>query len=221
MTDPNLHINAHFIGKRNENMTRDFTWVQSIGVLFDSHSLFIGAQKTSTWDDAKDRLALAFDNEPIFLEKTEGFKWQSDTTPLVSITRARPTNNVIVEVEGKFKITARVVPITKEDSRIHNYGITQEDCFAHLDLRFKFMTLSQGVEGVLGKTYRDDYVSRVRMGAAMPVMGGEREYETSSLFATDCLASRFHEVQDGSSLEQLASLSCAGGMDGAGVVCKR
>jgi len=220
LTDPNLHINAHFIGKRNENMTRDFTWVQSIGVLFDNHRLFIGAQKTFTWDDAKDHLALAFDKEPIFLKKTEGFKWQSNTTPLVSIIRASPTNNVIVEVDGKFKITAKVVPITEEDSRIHNYGVTQDDCFAHLDLGFKFMTLSQGVEGVLGKTYRDDYVSQVKMGVAMPVMGGAREYETSSLFATDCLASRFHAF-DESSLEQLASLSCASGMNGAGVVCKR
>ncbi|GKC38148.1 hypothetical protein Tco_1050532 [Tanacetum coccineum] len=39
VADKNLHINGHFIGKRNKNMGRDFTWVQSIGVLFANHKL--------------------------------------------------------------------------------------------------------------------------------------------------------------------------------------
>ena len=57
LSDSNLHINAHFIGKRNQNMKRDFTWVQSIAILYDKHQLFIGAQKTATWKDSIDRLA--------------------------------------------------------------------------------------------------------------------------------------------------------------------
>ncbi|EEF43622.1 conserved hypothetical protein [Ricinus communis] len=44
VSDTNLHINAHFIGKRNEKMTRDFTWVQSIAILFGNHQIFLGAQ---------------------------------------------------------------------------------------------------------------------------------------------------------------------------------
>ena len=57
LSDSNLHINAHFIGKRNQNMKRDFAWVQSIAILYDKHQLFIGAQKTATWKDSIDRLA--------------------------------------------------------------------------------------------------------------------------------------------------------------------
>ncbi|XP_021753361.1 uncharacterized protein LOC110718769 [Chenopodium quinoa] len=223
VTDPNLHINAHFIGKRNKNMGRDFTWVQSTGILFDNHRLFLGAKKTSTWDDANDRLSLTFDGEPIFLEETLGYKWQSTSTPQVTITRVDSiTNNVVIEVEGKFKITAKVVPITEQESRVHNYGITNEDCFAHLDLGFKFYSLTGKVDGVLGKTYRNNYVSKVNVGAAMAVVGGEREYVTSSIFATDCLASKFNGGQDEASLEALevASMNCASGT-GAGVVCKR
>ncbi|XP_059650048.1 uncharacterized protein LOC132295781 [Cornus florida] len=228
VSDSNLHINAHFIGRRNQNMRRDFTWVQSIGVLFDNHKLFIGAQKTATWDDTVDHLALAFDGEQIVLPQTEGAKWQSEATPNVSITRISDTNTVIVEVEGNFKITTKVVPITEEDSRVHNYGITSDDCFAHLDLSFKFLSLSDEVNGVLGQTYRRDYVSRVKVNVPMPVMGGGRKFASSSLFAADCAVARFdggYNSRWGVSSEtgiELLSLSCGSGMDGQGVlVCKR
>ncbi|XP_021857629.2 uncharacterized protein, partial [Spinacia oleracea] len=223
VSDPNLHINAHFIGKRNKNMGRDFTWVQSIGIMFDKHRLFLGAIKTSEWDDAKDRLSLAFDGEPIFLDETLGSQWSSTSKPQVIITRTSETNNVIIQVQGKLKIMAKVVPITDEDSRVHNYGITNEDRFAHLDLGFKFHALTSRVDGVLGKTYKDDYVSRVKIGVAMPIMGGDREYASSSIFATDCLASKFDGGLEETSLQTMdhASIKCASGMNGQAVVCKR
>ncbi|XP_050261498.1 uncharacterized protein LOC126706206 [Quercus robur] len=222
-SDSNLHINAHFIGKRNQNMKRDFTWVQSIAILFDKHQLFIGTQKTATWEDSIDRLTLTFDNEPITLTEVEGATWQSTSSPSVFVNRLADTNSVMVEVEGSFRITAKVVPITKEDSRIHNYGITKEDSFAHLDLGFKFLSLSNEVSGVLGQTYRPDYVSRVNIGATMPVLGGDKNFETSSLFSTDCAVARFGGSDGEASLEnlELPSLICASGIDGQGVICRR
>lgn len=209
-------------------MKRDFTWVQSIAILFGKHQLFIGAQKTAIWDDATDRLALSFDGVPFTLPESEGARWQSISVPTVSLGRVSGTNNVMVEVEGSFRITAKVVPITEQDSRVHNYGITKDDTFAHLDLGFKFFSLSNQVSGVLGQTYRPDYISRVNIGASMPVMGGDKEFETSSLLAADCAAARFNGGNVGSESEansledlELPSMSCASGMDGRGVVCKR
>ncbi|KAJ1420883.1 Root cap [Sesbania bispinosa] len=227
VSDPNLHINAHFIGRRNHNMKRDFTWVQSIAILIDYHQIYVGAQKTATWEDSIDRLALSFDGEPITLHESEGAKWKSSTVPVVSIVRTADTNSVIVEVEGKLRITAKVVPITEEDSRIHRYGITREDCFAHLDLGFKFFSLSNKVSGVLGQTYKPDYVSRVDIGAQMPVMGGVKEFETTSLFSPDCSVARFvgnngsnNEIEMVEDLK-LPSMRCISGIDGEGVVCRR
>ncbi|XP_042518812.1 uncharacterized protein LOC122092649 [Macadamia integrifolia] len=223
ISDSNVHINAHFIGRRNQDMHRDFTWVQSLGVLFDSHRFYVGALKTSTWDQSVDRLALTFDGESIFLPQSEGATWKSTTTPAVSITRTRYTNSITVEVEGNFKITATVVPITEEESRVHNYGITKDDCFAHLELGFKFYALSEDVHGVLGQTYRNGYTSRVKISAAMPVMGGVREFSSSNLFSTDCSVSRFHHggLPIMGAASEYDDIECRSGVSGRGIVCKK
>jgi hypothetical protein len=205
-------------------MKRDFTWVQSIAILFDHHKLFLGAKKTATWDHSIDRLSFSLNDEPITLHESEGATWESSG---VSIVREASTNKIVVEVEGKFRITAKGVPITEEDSRIHHYGITKDDCFAHLDLGFKFFSLSNEVSGVLGQTYKPDYVSRVNIGAKMPIMGGGKEYETTSLFSPDCSVARFignNKFDDDIVMVEdlaLPSLSCTSGIDGEGVVCRR
>lgn len=222
VTDPNLHINAHFIGRRNQNMKRDFTWVQSIAILFGDHQLFIGAQKTAAWDNSVDRFSLAFDGEPIALSAAEGATWKS---PALIVARDSDTNSVVVQVEGLLRISAKVVPITHHESRVHNYGITEEDCFAHLELGFKFSALSANVNGVLGQTYGDKYASRVKMGVAMPVLGGEREFAVSNIFATDCAVSLFRGgkmlPENDEAVIELPTMRCGTGIGERGVVCKR
>ncbi|KMT05515.1 hypothetical protein BVRB_7g176390 [Beta vulgaris subsp. vulgaris] len=220
VSDSNLHINAHFIGKRKSNMGRDFTWVQALGILFDNHQLYIGAQKTATWNNAMDRLSLSFDGQPIDLFETEGASWTSPSGS-VTITRSKATNAVEIEAEGNFKIKAIVVPITEKDSLIHKYEIDQDDCFAHLDLSFKFYSLSGDVNGVLGQTYGSNYVSRVKMGVANPIVGGEKEFHSSNLFATDCGVVRFNGNGNPSQGMEFADLNCASGFSGRGVVCRR
>ncbi|KAL8158494.1 hypothetical protein V2J09_000031 [Rumex salicifolius] len=222
VTDSNLHINGHFIGKRNDNMRRDFTWVESLGILFGDHQLYVGAIKTATWNDNVDRLALSFNGEPILIPQNQGQVWRSNSGSL-TITRLHHTNAVEMEAEGSFKIKAVVVPITQKDSLLHNYAITGDDCFAHLDLSFKFYSLGASVNGVLGQTYAPTYVSKVKMGVPMPVLGGDRQFASSGLFSTDCSVATF--TGKGGDADASGSvfgdLSCASGISGRGVVCKR
>jgi hypothetical protein len=68
-TDAGLHINAHFNGNHNLATSRDFTWIQALGIRFlADHRLYVGAQKTTArWDNDVDRLKLAFDDEAVRL----------------------------------------------------------------------------------------------------------------------------------------------------------
>lgn len=194
VSDSNLHINGHFIGKTDPISPRDFTWVQSIGIMFDDHKLLIAAKRTSTWNDDVDRLSLSLNGHPIIIPTTEGSQWNDgvDRQKIVTITRTSKTNGIIVEVSDKFRVTVAVVPITKEDLRTHRYGINPDvDCFAHLEIGFRFFNLTDGVDGVLGQTYRINYVSKTKVNVAMPVMGGEKKYLSSGIFAADCAVSRF------------------------------
>ena len=187
LSDNNLHINGHFIGKRNPKLTRDYTWVQSIGILFDDHKLLVGAKKTSIWDENEEHLFISFDGTPLSIE---GENWNYINSSL-KISRTSATNGVAIEVENSFRITATVVPISAEESRVHGYNITNDDCFAHLDLGFKFFNLSDGVDGVIGQTYGRIYVSKIKVSAKMPVMGDKPKYLASDIFTTDCAVSRF------------------------------
>ncbi|CAN6339661.1 unnamed protein product [Urochloa humidicola] len=193
VSDRNLHINAHFIGKRGaDGMSRDFTWIQAIAVLFDGgHSLYVGARKTSSWDDDVDRLDIIVDGEPVSLPQEVDATWTSTAVPALSVTRTKAANGVLVALDGRFKIRANAVPITEEDSRVHRYGVTADDCLAHLDLAFKFDALTGDVHGVVGQTYRSDYVNRFDVKASMPTMGGDSNFATSGLFAADCAVARY------------------------------
>ncbi|XP_040380655.1 uncharacterized protein LOC102708621 [Oryza brachyantha] len=192
LSDAGLHVNAHFIGKRNAAMSRDFTWIQALGVLFAHHRLGLAAVHAARWDAAADHLDLTFDDERVDLPTHDGARWSPPTAPALSVTRTAQANGVVVELRGVFRIVANAVPITREESRVHNYGVTDDDCLVHLDLGFKFQALTDDVHGVLGQTYRSDYVNRLNITANnIPVMGGAANFVSTGLFATDCAVARF------------------------------
>ncbi|XP_062208758.1 uncharacterized protein LOC133910261 [Phragmites australis] len=192
VSDADLHINAHFIGNHNPDLKRDFTWVQALGVSFGEHRLYIGARKAVEWDQDEDHIQMAFDGVPLDVDTVKNARWVSKALPALSVTRMDAVNTVMVELDGVFSISASAVPITDEDNRIHKYGRTESDSLVHLDLGFQFHNLTKDVDGVLGQTYRPNYVTRLNITAKMPIMGGAPKYLSSGLFSTDCAVSKFH-----------------------------
>ncbi|CAL5097472.1 unnamed protein product [Urochloa decumbens] len=212
LSDAGLHINAHFIGKRNPAMSRDFTWIQALGIRFAHHHLYVGATHTAHWDAAADHLTVAFDDESVTLPAAAGARWSPATAPSLSVTRTAQANTVVVELRGVFRIMANAVPITAEDSRVHGYGVTADDSLVHLDLGFKFYDLTDDVHGVLGQTYRTDYVNRLDVAAKMPVMGGADSFVSSGLFETDCAVARFGHGGGGATAGSAAAAGAGNGI---------
>ncbi|KAL2472634.1 Late embryogenesis abundant (LEA) protein-related [Forsythia ovata] len=194
VSDSNLQINARFIGLRPADRRRDYTWIQGIGVLFGSHNFSVEATKSTVWDDNMDHLKFSNDGKEIILPEGSLSEWNSQEN-YVKLERMWSKNNVVISIPDVVEIAVNVVPITREDDRIHNYQIPSDDCFAHLEVQFRFFGLSPKVEGVLGRTYQPDFESPAKLGVAMPVVEGEDKYRTTSLFSTDCKYCTFSPVR--------------------------
>ncbi|BBN16724.1 hypothetical protein MPTK1_7g08760 [Marchantia polymorpha subsp. ruderalis] len=190
VSDRNLHINAHFIGKRPEGRSRDYTWVQGLGIMFDSHKLAIGAKKVGTWYDNIDEFTFSYDGVDFTIPHHDGAIWTSSDGQVV-IERTSEANSAHVLINQLMELSVDVVPITAEESRVHNYQVTNEDRFAHLQMQFNFFGLSSTVHGVLGQTYQPNYRTTVNTNVPMPIMGGDEKYLSSSLLSTDCRVTQF------------------------------
>ncbi|XWS73711.1 hypothetical protein CRYUN_Cryun02cG0151800 [Craigia yunnanensis] len=192
VSDDKLQINAHFIGARPKGRSRDFTWVQALAVMFDTHTLVIAANRVSHWDDNVDALSVRWEGEAVNIPYDGEAEWRTNGEEReVVLERTDDKNSVRVKLSGLVEIDIRVRPIGKEENRVHNYQLPDDDAFAHLETQFKFTNLSGLVEGVLGKTYQPDFVSPVKRGVPMTMMGGEDKYQTPSLFSPLCKACRF------------------------------
>ena len=155
VSDDKLQINAHFIGTRPEGRTRDFTWVQALAVMFETHTLVIAAKRISHWDNNVDALTIRWDGETINIPTEGEAEWRtSGEERQVVVERTDDTNSVRVRVAGLVEMDIRVTPIGENDNKVHNYQLPADDAFAHLETQFRFSNLSDLIEGVLGKSYR-------------------------------------------------------------------
>ncbi|KAA8533382.1 hypothetical protein F0562_033085 [Nyssa sinensis] len=194
------------------------------------------SQQGRQWDDNVDQLEFSYDNKPFLVSEGHLSSWAAPDSGLV-VERTAKYNGITVTLPGVVEISANAVPVTKEDDRIHNYQIPADDCFAHLEVQFRFFHLSDRVEGVLGQTYRPEFQNPVKRGVAMPIMGGEHKYITSSLTSAACSYCIFSPQLSSSSsssssaakhlalLEPTSTMECTSKMQGngagVGVVCRR
>ncbi|KAK7401852.1 hypothetical protein VNO78_13670 [Psophocarpus tetragonolobus] len=184
VSDATFQIDARFIGFRPEGRPRDYTWIQALGILFDSHKFSIEATPSAIWDEEVDHLKLSYDGEELVIREGHLSTWKCKENQL-RVARTSSKNNIMVTLPEVVEIYVNVVPVTKEDSRTHNYQIPDNDCLSHLEVQFKFYGLTSKVEGVLGRTYQPDFQNATKPGVAMPVVGGEDKYRTTSLVSAD------------------------------------
>ncbi|XP_021726048.1 uncharacterized protein LOC110693217 [Chenopodium quinoa] len=225
VSDPKLQINARFIGLRPSGRKRDYTWIQALGILFDSHTLSLEATPAAAWDEEVEHLKFSYDGQELNVPTGYSSSWTSANEDL-KIERTESKNSVIVTLQEIAEISVNVVPVTKKDDRIHNYQIPPDDCFAHLEVQFRFFGLSPKVEGVLGRTYQPDFKNPVKPGVAMPVVGGEDRYRTSTLLSTDCKSCLFSPIgvlhQNFAFMKDLGIVDCMGSTKiGQGIVCRK
>uniref|UniRef100_A0A2N9J8C8 Late embryogenesis abundant protein LEA-2 subgroup domain-containing protein n=1 Tax=Fagus sylvatica TaxID=28930 RepID=A0A2N9J8C8_FAGSY len=225
VSDLNLQINARFTGLRPAGRTRDYTWIQALGLLFDTKTFSLEAITAATWDNEVDHLKFSYNGNDLFIPEGHRSSWKSPENDIV-VERTSDKNSVIVTLPEVAEISVNVVPVTKEDDRIHNYQIPSHDCFAHLEVQFRFYGLSSKVEGVLGRTYQPDFKNPAKPGVAMPVVGGEDKYRTTSLLSADCSSCVFSPAgvldKKDSLVMEYGMLDCTGGATGGnGIVCRK
>ncbi|CAJ1978601.1 unnamed protein product [Sphenostylis stenocarpa] len=225
VSDSTLQINARFIGHRPAGRARDYTWIQALGILFNSKTFSLEAPKTSQWNENVDHLKFTYNGNHLALPEGPLSTWRSPEND-VKVERVAARNSIIVTLEDVAEIMVNVVPVTKEDDAIHNYQVPEDDCFAHLEVQFRFFGLSSKVDGVLGRTYREDFENPAKVGVAMPVVGGEDKYRTSSLLSPHCASCVFskpshHKEGTEVSAELMGTLDCSKFSYGLGIVCKK
>ncbi|RDY05969.1 hypothetical protein CR513_10124, partial [Mucuna pruriens] len=198
VSDSNLQINARFIGHRPAGRSRDYTWIQALGILFNSQTFSLQATKTAQWDHQLDHLQFTYNGNNVVLPEGPLSTWHNQEKD-IKVERVASKNSIMLTLKDVAEILVNVVPITKEDDRIHNYQIPSDDCFAHLEIQLRLFGLSPKVDGVLGRTYRLDFENPAKPGVAMPVVGGEDRYRTNSLLSPECASCVFSQ---GSSVQK-------------------
>ncbi|TKY66571.1 Root cap [Spatholobus suberectus] len=172
-------------GKSNEH----FTLVSDSALQINARFMDTG-QQTPQWNENVDHLKFTYNGNHLVLPEDPLSTWHSPLKD-VKVERVAARNNAIVTLEDVAEILVNVVPVSKEDDTIHNYQVPNDDCFAHLEVQFRFFALSPKVDGVLGRTYREDFENPAKPGVAMPVVGGEDTYRTTSLLSPYCAACVF------------------------------
>jgi len=87
--------------------------------------------------------------------------------------------------------------------------------------------LSPKVDGVLGRTYRDDFENPTKPGVAMLVVRGEDKHKTTSLLSPNCASCVFsqqnlHKNEPTKvSAKLMGTLDCSKFSYGLGIVCKK
>eukprot|EP00850_Spirogloea_muscicola_P018126 SM000163S02294 [mRNA] locus=s163:61724:63448:+ [translate_table: standard] len=228
VSERNLHINAHFIGKSAG--VHDLTWVQAVVIMYDNHKLYVGAQQEAVWSPQSDHLLFVLDGQPLLpvSNTAEEVVYEAADAKL-TIKRAGKANSGRLEIEGLMAMNVEIHPIAKSNW-------TEDSCFAHMDMSMEFGQLSGRAEGVLGQTYQKLWSPpNEKEGTKVTsyILHDIDSYTSSGLFNADCPVSVFENapfesinsvwrkaiVDDVEEIEEASSSLCSNDRTSGGLRC--
>ncbi|WOL10318.1 hypothetical protein Cni_G19073 [Canna indica] len=77
VSNDKFHINVHFIDTWSEGKACNFTRVQALSIMFDSHTLVVAARKVATWDYRFDALAICWDQTELVVPTDSEVEWRT------------------------------------------------------------------------------------------------------------------------------------------------
>ncbi|KAJ6376441.1 hypothetical protein OIU76_025563 [Salix suchowensis] len=103
VSDFDLQINSRFIGHRPAGRTRDFTWIQSLGILFNSQTFSLEATRAASWDSEVDHLKFSYDGQDLVIPEGSLSTWYSPEKD-VKVERLSGKNSAIITLKDKAEI---------------------------------------------------------------------------------------------------------------------
>jgi len=144
--------------------------------MFDTHTLVITGNRLSHRDDKVDCLIVKWDDELVNIPTYGEAKWRANGEERqVVMERTNETNSVTVTISGLVELDIHFFQLDRTCTKVHNYQLPTDYSFSHLETQLWFEKSIDNFEGVLGQTYRPGYVSPVKRGVPMPIMGGEHQ----------------------------------------------
>ncbi|KAH8518541.1 hypothetical protein H0E87_000405 [Populus deltoides] len=116
--DFDLQIDSRFIGHRPAGRPRDFTLIQTLGIIYNSQTFSLEAPKAATWDSEVDHLKLTYNGQDLVILEGSFSTWYSPEKDL-KVERVSSKNSAIITLEDRANILVNVVPVTEEDDKIH------------------------------------------------------------------------------------------------------
>ncbi|GAQ81227.1 putative root cap family protein [Klebsormidium nitens] len=220
ISDKAFHLNAHFIGQNGLETGMDGTWMDQLGFVFVSgskqHSLSVHLVSEEDFaNEVSDVFVVAYDSSPITVSLPTSGKnvWTSDDG-LVTISRTSEVARLTLTLKGHFQTTLTASEHEFPDGH-------------HIDFDVDVMNITNSAHGILGQTFQPERLHVVagsaekKMDQADVVEGGDHDYISTNLMATDCKFSRYsapslitltRRLMGGARLEEPVyshSLSCA------------
>ncbi|KAJ8545576.1 hypothetical protein K7X08_018159 [Anisodus acutangulus] len=92
ISDFNVQINVRFIGLPPTGRTRDFTWIEALGLMFGSHNFTLEATMAENWDQEADHLKFTYDGMTFNVPIGHPSVWDSPDQNL-ELERTSATNS--------------------------------------------------------------------------------------------------------------------------------